>query len=85
MDNYEDFHPNSEEEKQWVERYDDLSQRISEAIRGLSEEKRLSYLRDVQPSDLSLMNLYLQALKMEDYETCGVAKTLLVERGFKIP
>jgi hypothetical protein len=31
------------------------------------------------------MNLYLQALKMEDYETCAPAKILLVERGFKVP
>ena len=57
---------------------------MSEKIRGLPEKDRLSVLKDLNPTDLSLMNLYLQALKKEDYETCIVAKTLLLERGFPI-
>lgn len=85
MDNYQNFQPKDEEERQWVEHYDNISKYISEKIRELSEEKRLPYLRASEPTDLSLMNLYLQALKKEDYETCTVAGALLLERGFKIP
>lgn len=85
MDNYENFQPRDEEERQWVEHYNNLSKYISEKIRGLNEKDRLPVLKEINPTDLSLMNLYLQALKKEDYETCAVAKTLLLERGFKIP
>jgi hypothetical protein len=74
-----------EGEEQVVEHYDNILKSISEAIRGLSEEKRLPYLRAAEPTDLALMNLYLQALKNEDYETCPAAKALLLERGHKIP
>ena len=85
MENYQSFQPKDEEERKWVEQYNNISKYISEKIRGLSEEKRLPYLRAVEFTDLSLMNLYLQALKNEDYETCIVAKALLLERGYKIP
>jgi succinate dehydrogenase flavin-adding protein (antitoxin of CptAB toxin-antitoxin module) len=85
MENYREFQPNNEEERKLVEMYNNLSQYISEKIRGLDEKDRLTVLRQLKQTDLSLMNLYLQALKKEDYETCAVAKTLLVERGFKIP
>lgn len=85
MDIYEDFKPQGEEERLWVEQYNNLSKYISEKIRGLDEKDRLSVLRDLNQTDLSLMNLYLQALKKEDYETCVVAKALLLERGYKIP
>jgi hypothetical protein len=85
MDNYENFQPNNEEERQWVEKYNSLSKFISEKIRAFDEKDRLPVLRDLKPTDLSLMNLYLQALKKEDYETCIPAKALLMERGFKIP
>jgi hypothetical protein len=85
MDSYQNFQPKDEEERHWVEQYNNLSMYTSEKIRGLSEEKRLPYLRASEPTDLSLMNLYLQALKKEDFETCAVAKALLLERGFKIP
>lgn len=85
MNTYQDFQPKDEEERYWVARYNHISKNISEKIKELSEEKRLPYLRASEPNDLSLMNLYLQALKKEDYETCAVAKVLLVERGFKIP
>ncbi len=85
MDNYENFQPGDEEERQWVEHYNKQSKYISEKIRSLHEKDRLTVLKDLNPTNLSLMNLYLQALKKEDYETCAVAKTLLLERGFKIP
>jgi hypothetical protein len=85
MGNYQNFQPKGGEERLWVEHYNNISKYISEKIRGLSEDKRLPYLRASEPTDLSLMNLYLQALKKEDYETCAVAKALLLERGFKIP
>ena len=84
MNSYENFQPKDEEERQWVEHYSNLSKYMSEKIRGLPEKDRLSVLKDLNPTDLSLMNLYLQALKKEDYETCIVAKTLLLERGFPI-
>ena len=58
---------------------------MTEKIRSLKEEYRLPVLKGLNPSDLSLMNLYLQALKNEDYETCAVAKSLLIERRCKIP
>ena len=61
------------------------SKYISEKIRGINEEDRLAVLKDLNPTDLSLMNLYLQALKKEDYETCAVAKTVLLERGYNLP
>lgn len=61
------------------------SRSMSAIIRDLDEEKQLSVLRDLKPTDLSLMNLYLQALKQEDYETCAAAKELLAERGFNVP
>lgn len=85
MDNYENFQPNSEEEKRLIELYNDISKYISERIKQFSEAERLPFLRAAKPTDLSLMNLYLQALKKEDYETCAVAKALLVERGYDIP
>ncbi len=85
MDNYENFQPNDIEEKQWVELYNRISKDTSEKIRALSENKSLPYLRASEPTDLSLMNLYLQALRNEDFETSLVAKALLEERGFKVP
>ncbi len=85
MDTYENFQPRNEEERQWVEYYNGLSKYISEKIRGFNEEDRLRVLKESNPTDLSLMNLFLQALKKEDYETCAVAKILLLERGYKIP
>ena len=82
MDN---FKPKDEEERKWVEQYNKLSQEISEKIRGLNEKDRLAVLKDINPSSPSLMNLYFQSLKQEDYETSAVAKKLLLERGFEIP
>lgn len=82
---YDEFQPNSEEERQWVEHYNKLSKHMSAIIRSLDVKERLTVLRDANPTDLGLMNLYLQALKQEDYETCAVAEVLLIERGFKIP
>ena len=85
MINNEDFKPENEDELSWVEHYNNLSRLISEKIRGLDEKERLNVLKELNPTDLSLMNLYLQALKNEDYETCIAAKSVLIERGFKIP
>lgn len=61
MDNSQNFEPKDEEERQWVEHYNNLSKFISEKIRGLPEKDRLPVLKDLKPTDLSLMNLYLQA------------------------
>ena len=85
MDNQFNFQPNNEEEKQWIDHYNGLSDYISEKIRGLTEADRVTILKDLKPTDLSLMNLYLQALKREDYETCSTAKVVLEQRGFKVP
>ena len=81
MEDYENFKPDSEEERKWVEQYNTLSKYLSEEVRKLSKEERLPLLRDSKPTDQSLMNLYLQAKEKEDYETCEAAKTLLLERG----
>lgn len=84
-DDFNNFKPESEEEARWVAVYNHISMNTSKKLRELSEDKRLPYLRAPDPSDISLMNLYMQALKNEDFETCAVAKILLTERGFKIP
>ena len=85
MKNNEEFQPDNENELIWTNYYNNFSRLISEKIRGLDEKERLNVLKELNPTDLSLMNLYLQALKNEDHETCAVAKSLLIERGFKIP
>lgn len=84
--NIEEFEPNSEEERKFYEAHSRLSIFASKLIRSLPKELRLSGLKNTKPTDTSLMALYLWALRKEDYETCEVAKTLLLERGFtKIP
>ena len=58
----------------------------SKYLKKLDEHDRLSILKELNPTDLSfLMNIFLQALKKEDYEVCDVSKTLLLERGYEIP
>lgn len=85
MYTYEDYIPNTEEERLLFEYLDDLASSISGKIRGINEKYRLSALKDLNPSELALMKIYLQALKIEDYETCAVTRVLLLERGFEIP
>lgn len=85
MSNYQALESIKEEEGQWIEFYDSLSKYMSAKIRGMKAKDRLPVLRELCPTDLSLMNLYLTALKNEDYETCAVSKILLDERGYKIP
>jgi hypothetical protein len=85
MEDYYNFKPNSEEERQFFEAHSTLSKASSSMIRSLPEEQRLPALKEANPSDISLMALYLWALKQEDYETCSTAKGLLLERGFNIP
>lgn len=88
MFNLEDvynFKPDSEVEKTFFETHSALSKATSRMIRGLPPEERLNALRISNPSDLSLMALYLWALRQEDYETCSPVKSLLLERGIKIP
>jgi len=81
MDN---FKPNSEEERQFFEMHSSLSQSTSKMIRSLAPENRLPALKEADPSDTSLLALYLWALKQEDFETCAVAKQLIGERGISI-
>jgi hypothetical protein len=88
MDNLEKFYnlqPNSEEERQFFEAHSSLSKATSKMIKSLPPESRLWALKETNPTDISLMALYLWAMKQEDYETCAPAKTLLLERGFKVP
>jgi hypothetical protein len=85
MEHVYNFEPNSEEEKQFFEAHSSLSKATSSLIRSLPEERRLPELKEANPTNTSLMALYLWALKQEDYETCTPAKALLLERGFKIP
>ncbi|SDW46331.1 hypothetical protein SAMN05444410_10322 [Hydrobacter penzbergensis] len=82
-----EFIPENETERWWVENYNSLSKFISEKTKGgfNTKEERLAVLKDLKQTDLSLMNLYIQALLREDYETCDVAKLLLEERGFTVP
>ncbi len=85
MSNVPEFIPENEEERKFVEEYNKLSIYMSEKLKELDQKDRLTVLRDLKPTDLSLMNLYLQSLKKEDYETCAAAKALLEERDFKMP
>ena len=76
--------PNSEEERKFIEVHSALSKATSMIIRSLSSENRLLALKEAAPTNTSLMALYLWAMKQEDYETCAVAKELLLERGCNI-
>ena len=81
--NFYNFQPNSEEERRFFEAHSMLSKATSKMIRSLSPENRLPALKEANPSDISLMALYLWAMKQEVYETCTPAKALLLERGIK--
>lgn len=83
MSNYRDFVPQNEEEKQWVENYNNLSKYISEKLKGVDEKDRFTVLKASNPSNLSLMNLFLLSLKSEDFEICEVANKLLKERDLE--
>jgi len=82
--NIEYFQPNSEEERQFFELHNSLSKTTSKMIRSLAPEHRLPALQAANPTNTSLMALYLWAMKQEDYETCTVAKALIEERGIPI-
>ena len=83
MSNYKDFVPKSEDERQFVEFYNNLSMYISDRLKEVDEKERFTVLKEATPSDLSLMNLFLLSLKNEDYEICEVANRLLKERGLE--
>lgn len=83
MSKYEGFQSANEEERQWVENYNNLSKYISDKLKGINEKDILTALKASNPSDLSLMNLFLLSLRNEDYEICEVAKIMLDERGLK--
>lgn len=85
MDKEFNFEPNSEAEKIFFETHSTLAKGTSTIIRSLPLEKRFLFLKEASPSDTSLMALYIWAMKQEDYETCSVAKELLLERGFETP
>lgn len=78
----EEFKPQNEEERQFVEHFNAEAAYLSERVRSYPKSERVPFLR--LQIDLIVMNIYLQALKNEDYETCEAAKTVLAERGFKI-
>jgi len=82
LDDFYNFKPNSDEERQFIELYSGLSKTSSKLLRSLPEERRLPELRAAGPNNTSLMSLYLWALRQEDYEVCSVARVLLLERGF---
>jgi len=84
MSNYENFVPQSEDERQFVEFYNNLSKLISDRLKRIDEKDRFMVLKESNPSDLSLMNLFLQSLRNEDYELCEVANRLLQERGLEL-
>jgi hypothetical protein len=82
--NLDDFQPNSEEERIFFEVHSGLSKATSKMLRSLPAESRLTALKEANPTDTSLLALYLWAMKQEDYETCEVAKALIEERGIPI-
>ena len=79
-----DIIPNSDEERDLIEKYSNISKASSKMIRSLTKEKRLPALKDADPSDTSLLALYFYAMKQEDYETCDVAKALIEQRGMPV-
>ena len=83
LENFYNFKPNSEEERQFFEAHSSLTKAISKMIRSLPPETRLLALKEANPTNISLMALYLWAMKQEEYETCEPAKALLLERGIK--
>ena len=80
---YKDFKPENEEERRWVENYNNRSNFIAKKLKGVNEKDRLTVLKKSNISDLSLMNLFLISLRNEDYEICEVANRLLKERGLE--
>ena len=74
--------PNSEKERSFVEPDIANSIKVSEIICTLSKENRLAALREIDPSDTSLMGIYVWTLRGEHYETCETALELLLERGY---
>jgi hypothetical protein len=62
----------------------DNLKKISKMIKGISEENRLNYVRESNPTDSTLINLYKTAKEDEDYEVCSIVKALLSERGIQI-
>lgn len=83
MSDYKNFTPYGESERQWVENYNNLSKYISDKLKKLDAKDRFAVLKALNPSDLSLMNLFVLSLKNEDYEICAVANRLLKERGME--
>ena len=83
MNKYKDFVPQGEDERQWIENYNNLSKYISDKLKGVDEKDRFTVLKELNPSDLSLMNLFILSLKNEDYKICEVANRLLKERGME--
>ena len=71
-------------EKKINELYNNFSINISKMVRELNEEDRLKCLREAEPTNASLINIYERAKDKEDYETCSAAKALLSERGIEI-
>ncbi len=80
----EEFQPNSEEERLFIEAHSGLSKVISMMVRALPKENRVAAIKHGNPTDTSLLALYLWAMKQEDYETCEAAKALIEERGIPI-
>ncbi len=82
--NIEDYKPNSEEQRFFIREHSELSEMTSKIIRAVHSEKRLMALREINPTDTSLLALYLYAIQEKDYETCEVAKILIEERGIDV-
>ena len=82
--NIYNFDKNSEQEKKFIELHGNLSKLTSKMIRSLPQDDRFPALKKANPTDTSLLALYLWAIRQEDYETCKVAKALIEERGIPI-
>jgi hypothetical protein len=71
------------DEKTWEEQYLIQTQNISRWLKSVNKAQGLTELKSANPSDLSLMSLFVYSLKQEDYEICEIAHTLLKERGLE--
>lgn len=87
MTRLEDLRPEGEnqEEKQWSDKLQEMTDLYSKGIREKHKEDRLPYLRSRNLQDHLLLALFLKAQEREDFETCEVAKVLINERGITIP
>ncbi len=80
--NLTNFVPQNEE--QFDMYLQDFSRKIKTKISGLKKEHKVEILKRINPNDTILINLHLDAIRIEDYETCSATQILLDQRGIMV-